>query len=82
MKKILFLLAVTVLLVACDDPPTARRALEAQNLEPLQVGGYSWLMCGKGDQFATRFTARNLAGKVVTGAVCSGWSKGATIRFD
>ena len=68
-------------LAACDDTKTARRALEDAGYTDITVGGYASWYCGRDDDFATKFTARNPAGRLVSGAVCSGWAKGATIRF-
>ncbi len=80
MRKII-IVASLIALAACTDEPTARRALEMAGYTDITVGGYSPYMCGHGDQYSTKFTARNPAGRMVEGAVCSGWSKGATIRF-
>jgi hypothetical protein len=77
-----FAVAALMLLTGCDDPKTARHALDNAGYSDIQVGGYDFFMCGKDDDFATKFTARNPAGRLVSGAVCSSWfGKGATIRF-
>lgn len=81
MKK-LMIVAAAILLGACTDESGARRALNSQGLTPVKVGGYALWACSKDDDFATKFTARNARGETVTGAVCSGWLKGNTIRFD
>jgi hypothetical protein len=78
----LILGAALLAATGCTDATTATRALENQGLTPVEVGGYAWLSCGKDDAFRTKFTATNVKGQTVTGAVCSGWFKGATIRFD
>ena len=38
--------------------------------------------CSEDDTFSTKFSATNAKGERVGGAVCSGWLKGSTIRFD
>lgn len=78
----LLIIAPLLLLGACTDPVAARRALDSAGFTDIQIGGYAIQMCGRDDTYATRFTARNIHGKVVTGAVCSGWAKGATVRFN
>jgi outer membrane biogenesis lipoprotein LolB len=80
MKKTLALLAA-LLLAGCTDPKTATQALENAGFTEIQTGGHSWYTCSDSDTFATKFTAKNPNGKVVSGTVCSGWLKGATIRF-
>lgn len=81
MKKLL--LALPLLLTACGaDPRGAAEALDNAGFTDIQTGGYSVFACGKGDTYHTAFTAKNPRGKTVTGTVCSGWFKGATIRFD
>lgn len=82
MKKYLSLLAIGALVSACDDPKTARRALDNAGFTRIETLGWSFFGCGQDDDFATRFRAVNYNGKVVEGVVCSGWFKGATIRHD
>jgi hypothetical protein len=38
--------------------------------------------CSEDDTFRTPFTAESSTGRQVTGVVCSGILKGATVRFD
>ena len=71
-----------LLLAACTDKPGAYKALDDLGFKNIDVGGYSWFMCDKNDTFHTKFTAVNANGKPVSGAVCSGWLKGNTIRFN
>ena len=81
MKKIIAILFL-LSLAGCDDPKEARKTLIKAGYEPVQVGGYSFWMCGKDDTFATKFTAINPKGQIVTGVVCSNlFEKGSTIRF-
>lgn len=84
-KQILFagcLAAIACSLAACDDPKTARHALEAMGFTHIETHGYAMFGCSKSDDFATKFVAVNPQGRTVTGVVCSGWLKGATVRFD
>lgn len=74
-------LFAVMLLSGCTAPQDARDALEAQGFTEVSTGGYAFFGCGNDDAFHTEFTAKNAAGKRVSGVVCSGWFKGATIRF-
>ena len=72
--------------VGSDDKATqAERALRGNNLEPVLIGAPRYRRygdgCGEGDTHATPFVAKNQAGQTVNGVVCSGWNKGATVRF-
>lgn len=83
MKRILAL--GLLVLAGCTDEQGATKALREAGLKPVSVGGYALFSCASGkdgDTFATKFTATNVNGQTVTGAVCSGWLKGKTIRFD
>ena len=44
--------------------------------DPVRIG------CAKDDEFRTGFAATAPNGERVTGVVCSGWMKGATLRLD
>lgn len=83
MKTVLLVMAVMLSagLSACDDPQVAARAVTAMGLTPVHVGGYAWFGCGQDDDFTTSFTAISPKGETVTGVVCSGWFKGATVRL-
>ncbi|PZR92042.1 MAG: hypothetical protein DI537_14550 [Stutzerimonas stutzeri] len=84
MKKITFLaLAGSLLLAGCGvDPNQAHRALSAQGLRDVRLGGYSLFGCDKHDTFRSNFSATGANGQRITGVVCSGWLKGATVRYD
>ena len=68
--------------VSCTDPHGARRALLQAGYTHVVTGGYALWSCGEGDMFATTFTAVGPSGIAVSGAVCSGFLKGQTIRLD
>lgn len=76
-------IAAIVCLTGCDDPVRARRALDSAGYSDITVGGHDWWACADSDDYSTHFRARNPAGRMVEGTVCSstGWGKGATIRF-
>ena len=72
---------VAVLAAGCTDEPATYRTLEAAGFSHIQIDGYAFWGCGEDDNFYTKFTATNPNGKRVSGIVCSGLTKGATIRF-
>ena len=80
------IIAALLGLTACTDAPDARRVLENEGFTNVQTGGYAFFMCDTGkhgsDVYATQFTATGPTGRVVSGAVCKGWFKGSTVRFD
>lgn len=83
MKKILLVAAVAVLLSSCGvDPNAAKRALEAQGISKVEIAGYAWFGCSKGDTMRSKFTGIGVNGKPVSGVVCGGWLKGTTVRYD
>jgi hypothetical protein len=78
------LAAITIIigLGACSDAPTAERVLRENGYTDIKTTGYDFFACGKGDNFSTGFTATSPNGHKVSGSVCSGLLKGATIRFN
>ena len=80
MKK--FLLLAAVLVAGCTAQNTAKRVLAQQGYSDVRITGYRLFMCAESDDFSTGFEATSPSGVRVTGAVCSGWLKGATVRFD
>jgi opacity protein-like surface antigen len=85
MKKFALLAAVaaTSLLAGCGvDPDNARRALEAQGITNVQIGGHAFFGCDKNDQFASNFTGVGVNGKPISGVLCGGIFKGITVRYD
>ncbi|MGV1754771.1 hypothetical protein [Agrobacterium sp. CG674] len=83
MKKLLLIAALAASLTSCGvDPGSARRALEAQGITNVTIGGYAWFGCSKGDNMRSRFVGIGANGKVVSGVVCGGWMKGTTVRYD
>ena len=82
MKSIITVIALSLFLCSCTNPNVAVRVLSDQGYTNIQTKGYGWFECSEDDTFATRFIATNVNGKNVSGTVCSGLLKGATIRFD
>lgn len=82
MNNLTIILLASLLLAACTDEDVAMRALESAGYTNIELTGYRAFMCGEGDNFATGFSAIGPTGRHTTGAVCSGWLKGATIRTD
>ncbi len=82
MSEKILLLASILLLSACTDPPRAIEAIENTGLKPISVGGYSFFGCSKDDYWRTNFTAKRPDGKIISGQVCEGIFKGATVRFN
>jgi hypothetical protein len=64
------------------DKVGAAKAVASAGLTSVETGGYRWLSCDRNDRFRTGFTAINAQGERVTGAVCSGFFKGNTLRFN
>ncbi len=80
MKK--YLLLAVLVLTACSDGNTARKVLINNGYTDVEITGYKPFMCGKDDTFSTGFKATAPGGHKVSGAVCSAFTKGSTIRFD
>lgn len=80
--KLALIAAAVFLTAACTDNPTAKRAAEAVGLTQVQTTGWRWFGCSEDDMFHTGFSAVNAQGRTVTGVVCNGWLKSATVRFD
>jgi hypothetical protein len=69
-------------LSGCTNEPHARKVLAENGYTSVQITGYSWFSCDDKDTFSTGFVATAPGGRKVTGAVCEGWLKNATIRFQ
>ena len=88
MRCFLGLGALTLLLVClpgCYAPDAAQRALADAGYAQFEVSRaplLSFSRCSKGDDFEMWFTGVGPTGRKVSGAVCSGWFKGATVRLD
>jgi hypothetical protein len=71
-----------IALAGCTDEPGARKALEDQGYTQIEFTGYRIWTCGEDYTYHTGFAAKSIAGKPVTGAVCSGFMKGKSIKVD
>lgn len=82
MKKLFVSVLVVLSLSGCTRAGEAERVLASQGFTDIQAGGYAFFGCDEKDVFQTKFTATSPTGQRVKGQVCSGWFKGATVRFD
>lgn len=81
MNKVL-VLGFAVVLLGCTNGEGAVRALEGAGYTNIKITGYRVFGCSEDDLSHTGFTATGPSGKPVTGVVCGGLLKGATIRTD
>jgi len=81
MKRLL-IVPVIFALVGCSAPGSAVETLTEQGYTNIETHGHAWFACSQDDVFKTKFTATSPSGHKVKGAVCKGWLKGSTIRFD
>lgn len=76
-------LAIFIMLLSgCTAPDRAVQTLTDAGYSNIKIGEYAWFSCGEDDLFRTSFEATGMTGRTVTGAVCNGFFKGATIRFN
>lgn len=78
------LAALSIALSGCSQPDRATQVLSSQGFTDIvihPVGLADAFSCSEGDAFYTPFTARGPSGTTVNGVVCSGFLKGATVRF-
>ena len=70
MKKLAFVL---LLLTACTDEPSSRKALETKGYTNITFGGYTHFGCYRKDQNSrVIYSAVNPKGEKVSGVVCCG----------
>lgn len=87
MKQFVILLVILIcymllLPVACTNQKGAVKVLEDQGYTNIKFTGYRYWICGEDYTFTTGFEANSVIGKPVTGAVCEGFMKGASIKLD
>lgn len=82
MKSLICILLLLVCLAGCTSEINAKRILIDQGYTDIQFTGYRPFSCGDEYTFQTGFKAKNAIGRQVSGTVCSGWMKGASIKFD
>lgn len=78
----IFALLIVLGICGCTSTDESTRILRQQGYTEIQLTGYRVFTCSDDDSFHTGFRARSVNGSVVTGTVCSGFLKGATIRLD
>lgn len=71
-----------VTLAGCSSADEATRALSGAGYKNITTTGYRVFGCDEKDGWHTGFEATGPNGQRVTGVVCSGVFKGATIRTD
>lgn len=71
-----------VTLAGCSSADEATRALSGAGYKNITTTGYRVFGCDEKDEWHTGFEATGPNGQRVTGVVCSGVFKGATIRTD
>jgi len=84
MKKslIVALSLIAALSAGCTSSGDATRALQGAGYTNIELTGYRFFGCGEDDTFHTGFQAVGPTGQRVSGVVCSGVLKGATVRID
>lgn len=82
MYKYVLIGLVVLLSTGCTSEPEAVRALDGAGYTDVRITGWKPLKCDDRDTFSTGFVAVGPTGKNVSGSVCSGFLKGATIRLD
>lgn len=80
--KALTLAALMIFLAGCSDPEAATKALKGAGYTDIKTTGWNAWACGQDDTYSTGFTAKGPTGIEVSGAVCSGLFKNATIRSN
>lgn len=75
-------LVAALLLAACTSADEATRTLAGAGYRDIKITGYRFFGCSDNDSFHTGWEAKGQDGRAVSGVVCSGVLKGATIRVD
>lgn len=80
--KVLGLLFAALLLTGCTSSDHATKVLTDQGYTHIEITGWKPYACDKNDTFSTGFRAISPGGREVSGVVCEGILKDATIRFE
>lgn len=68
-------------MIGCTHEGEARRVLAMDGIEDVQMTGYKFFSCSKGDWYHTGFKGKR-NGREIEGVVCSGLIfKSSTIRY-
>ena len=78
---ILLIIIVLVASSSSTSESSAKQALLDAGYTNITLTGYEFWGCADDDIFHEGFEATGPAGRHVTGVVCSGWTKGSTIRL-
>ena len=81
MRTLIFA-AIVAALSGCSSHSEANRALDAAGYTDIDITGYRFFGCDEKDAWHTGFEATGQNGRRISGVVCSGLFKGATIRVD
>lgn len=88
------IMGLTLALCGCTDNTSAQRVLSDQGYTDITFTGYRAFLCGDDYTFHTGFAANtnivildkdgkpSVIKHPVTGAVCSGWMKGNSLKLD
>jgi hypothetical protein len=77
-----FVLVIVLLFSFGTDEQVAKKALDRNGYTDIQMTGYDFFGCSKGDFFHTGFSGKDSKGNEVRGTVCSGLFRGSYIRID
>jgi hypothetical protein len=69
MKRLFIIGALALVLISCSDSRGSEKFLEHEGFTEITMGGFDFFAHGRDDWTTTHFTARNAAGRMVTGAV-------------
>jgi len=86
--SLIFYAAIGVLILLCIaagacnvSDQECRRILYQEGVTGIQLSGHAWFACSEDDAFSTAFSGvRN--GVRVKGAVCGGFLKNYTVRYE
>lgn len=83
MRYLLAISSIALLSGCMMSEDRATRAIQAQGMDSIVLGGPALFSCSKDDGVSRSFTARTADGKAISGTVCGGLIfKGATVRID
>lgn len=85
MKRLFLSLIISVSLYSCtsnSDFEKGKAQLENMGYTDVEDTGYEFFCCDEKDTFSSGFTAVDKKGDVVSGCICSGITKGVTVRFQ
>jgi len=80
-NKLIVVLFFALVMNGCTNRTEADIALRSEGYSDIKYTGYNFFKCSQDDWYHTGFIAKNRNGMTVKGTVCSGFLKGATIRY-